>query len=605
MEVEQYCAQFGRDEGFESLSPTALSFMEALALPRIHPQCQDGFSRKEDIPLADHAMPSNYFYEEEMGISGQIVTHFWQIAPALLSMGELWLRLFACVIAPLAGTFLIAKEIEKKSFASSENLDERRNERRQLIVMAFGLTSSTVLFTDSLYCHAFGRKPGGILLCALTFLSIKRCRSFNIYKKPIIPFLALIWSLTLYLLAMSNGDNSSNDFGIDISTIEEGLYFSPNNAFMSRVAELWPENTRSYTYEHADLSPFPTGDTLTGFPFLLNKVPNQVYHRRWVQSEVDEEAVAIDIAFPPDGVHRADKTVYLILHGLSGGSHQGFVRELVVRRTSEGNTCIVMIARGMMDTPVFGWNIFHGARVTDADASAKAIRKALQPNQMLAGVGFSMGGIIISNYVARSGTNCALDVAVSISGGLDLRENLYFSRSKRIWQTMPAQTLIEDFIKKKFDSRMRQRLTKDQHLSLMRATSVTEVDVHGIVTYNGFNDLIHYYSEMSAMGDTNLFQAPHVHTTAANDSDVGRIANVSIPLCVLHALDDPIITWRTMGHAPEKLVRTGSGNIMMILTASGGHVGWPFGLNPRPNGWKFMNNVASGFVNSVEAARSE
>ena len=59
-----------------------------------------------------------------------------------------------------------------------------------------------------------------------------------------------------------------------------------------------------------------------------------------------------------------------------------------------------------------------------------------------------------------------------------------------------------------------------------------------------------------------------------------------------------------MGHDPTRLVNTGSGHIMMVLTSSGGHVGWPLGNNPRQNGWKFMNDAASTFVNSVDKAKN-
>ena len=50
-----------------------------------------------------------------------------------------------------------------------------------------------------------------------------------------------------------------------------------------------------------------------------------------------------------------------------------------------------------------------------------------------------MGAIVISNYVARSGKHCQIDAAIAISGGLDMRENLRFKRSIRLWQPMLAQ----------------------------------------------------------------------------------------------------------------------------------------------------------------------
>merc|ERR1719223_240089 len=112
-----------------------------------------------------------------------------------------------------------------------------------------------------------------------------------------------------------------------------------------------------------------------------------------------------------------------------------------------------------MDTPVRGWNVFHGARTSDLDSSSQAIQKALVPNQMLAGVGYSMGGIILSNYVARSGINCHLDSAIAISGGLDMRENLSNMRSIRLWQPIMVQGLRDDFIVKKLDLKYRQKLT--------------------------------------------------------------------------------------------------------------------------------------------------
>ena len=94
--------------------------------------------------------------------------------------------------------------------------------------------------------------------------------------------------------------------------------------------------------------------------------------------------------------------------------------------------------------------------------------------------------------------------------------------------------LREDFIVSKFDGRFRQRLDPSEHLSLMRASSISEIDFYGIVAYNGFDDLIDYYTEMSAMGDTGRFQHSNGRIVGEN-TDVGRIQNITVPLCVVHA----------------------------------------------------------------------
>jgi predicted alpha/beta-fold hydrolase len=90
----------------------------------------------------------------------------------------------------------------------------------------------------------------------------------------------------------------------------------------------------------------------------------------------------------------------------------------------------------------------------------------------------------------------------------------------------------------------------------------------------------------------------------------GRIANVSIPLCVLHALDDPLITWKTVAanqglRHPRNLVKVGSGNLMLLLTKAGGHVGWPTGINPAIDKWKWMSEAVKSFGSAFTKAKNE
>lgn len=105
------------------------------------------------------------------------------------------------------------------------------------------------------------------------------------------------------------------------------------------------------------------------------------------------------------------------------------------------------------------------------------------------------------------------------------------------------------------------------------------LDIEAIVTYNSFDSLVHYYSEMSAMGDRDpefdLFGTAEDSSASLGkkSSSWGRVANVSIPFAVLQALDDPLIGWRTVGtNDPQSLADSGSGNVMLVLTKAGGHV---------------------------------
>ena len=165
--------------------------------------------------------------------------------------------------------------------------------------------------------------------------------------------------------------------------------------------------------------------------------------------------------------------------------------------------------------------------------------------------------------------------------------------------------------------------------------------MEAIVTYNSFDSLYHYYSEMSAMGDREpefqLFgpSAGSAASPSGGNDEWGRIGNVSVPFAVLQALDDPLVGWRTVGtNDPQGLADSGSGNVMLLLTKAGGHVvsffetvvtillhftfsdmtllivlhqkkGWPLGKNPAKHSWKWMNNAARDFVVAVDIARGE
>lgn len=84
-----------------------------------------------------------------------------------------------------------------------------------------------------------------------------------------------------------------------------------------------------------------------------------------------------------------------------------------------------------------------------------------------------MGAIVLNNYVASYGADCALDGAIGISGGLDMRFQEHFHRAQRLWQPMLAETLRTQFLMGKWGQRVQARISKDDMTSMLRATHVT------------------------------------------------------------------------------------------------------------------------------------
>ena len=83
---------------------------------------------------------------------------------------------------------------------------------------------------------------------------------------------------------------------------------------------------------------------------------------------------------------------------------------------------------------------------------------------------------------------------------------------------------------------------------------------------------------------------------------------MSIPLLVVHALDDPLVTWRTVaanqGIRHPAILTQHVENLFLLLTKRGGHVGWPTGLLPFVDKWKWMSDVSYGFVEAVQKAKA-
>lgn len=194
----------------------------------------------------------------------------------------------------------------------------------------------------------------------------------------------------------------------------------------------------------------------------------------------------------------------------------------------------------------------------------------------------------------------------------------------------------------------------------------------------GFDSLDDLYGQMSALGDIPMYEnnenrPPPYHqcnnenisfaeTMADNDditsvgldggneneyhdtnqplnrnpSHMAKIQSISIPHCVVHALDDPIVSWEgtarndgwmhpsnlVLNHNADEFTANplgtttsatttstmtsksiiGSSYLMILLTKTGGHVGWPIGgFSFWKYKWKWMSDAIISFAHAIEA----
>ena len=481
--VDSFCAieRQRATADYSAYSENTRSFLSQLDLPSIHPLCDSNASApwfRDDVPPMGPAVVDYYNLHDRSTL--EVLRTLWRmIMPPFLSFLALWLLLFAAFVVPL-GCLLLLKFDQQllHSRVSTEQLCQPTKQRTTIdtswpiclsAICFMTVASSFAIMEDTLYVHDFGPQYGAFLFTLSSILSLHICNfhRLKLARRSIL----MVGLLAVFVSVWDRRRQTSHSM---TATFEEGLYYSARNPLVNHIASLWNPATRTYSPSNGATRWMTTGDVRTGLPFFLNK---NDYNPEWVRvwlnttTSVDQEVLALDIAFPKTG-HDFSKPMYMIFHGLNGGSKEGYGKDLTMRRNQEGSTVVVMVARGMMDTPIRSWNFFHGARLSDANDAALAIRKALGQNQILVGVGYSMGAIVLNNYVATYGSSCALDAAFSISGALDCRYELNDTRSKRLWQPLLADSMKTLFLFGKHGKKVRERLTNAEMVQLMRATSV-------------------------------------------------------------------------------------------------------------------------------------
>jgi len=103
-----------------------------------------------------------------------------------------------------------------------------------------------------------------------------------------------------------------------------------------------------------------------------------------------------------DGLASEDtKPMLLALHGLTGGSHELYLRAVVAPLVGKYDwAACVMNARGCAKSKITTHQLFNARVTVDVRETVEFLRKTF-PNRPLYGVGFSLGANIFANVCPR------------------------------------------------------------------------------------------------------------------------------------------------------------------------------------------------------------
>jgi predicted alpha/beta-fold hydrolase len=121
-----------------------------------------------------------------------------------------------------------------------------------------------------------------------------------------------------------------------------------------------------------------------------------------------------------DSISSTDTQPMLIaLHGLTGGSHEVYLRETLAPLTASGWAACVVNGRGCALSQITTPQLFNSRATWDVRQTILTLRE-LFPNRPFYAIGFSLGANILTNYVGEQGSSCDLRAAVSCSNPWNL-----------------------------------------------------------------------------------------------------------------------------------------------------------------------------------------
>jgi uncharacterized protein len=110
----------------------------------------------------------------------------------------------------------------------------------------------------------------------------------------------------------------------------------------------------------------------------------------------------------------------VILHGLSGGSHEIYLRHAIAPLVESGDWEICVVnSRGCAQSKITTGMLYNARATWDVRQVVKWMRKTF-PNRPLFGLGFSLGANMLTNYCGEEGEDCLLRGAVVCSNPFNL-----------------------------------------------------------------------------------------------------------------------------------------------------------------------------------------
>ena len=267
---------------------------------------------------------------------------------------------------------------------------------------------------------------------------------------------------------------------------------------------------------------------------------------------------------PDDPLLRSDdhKPMLVCLHGLTGGSHESYIRTIIHDLIADdGFEACVLNSRGCCQSQITTPQLYNGGWTNDIRYVMDQLFQ-MYPNRTFYMVGFSLGASILSNYIGEQGDRIADRVrcAVVFGNPWDLLGSWEALTSTTIGNHIYSPLLTKNLVKLTnthvavLGKRADWKNVYDQYINAV--STVKEFDDVFTGPMFGYKDATEYYNDASSWK---------------------RLSGVRIPLIGVNSLDDPIVGFKKLHEEKFK----SNPYTLLVETNIGGHIAWFKDLSGR------------------------
>ncbi|XP_020279159.1 abhydrolase domain-containing protein 2 [Pseudomyrmex gracilis] len=371
------------------------------------------------------------------------------------------------------------------------------------------------------------------------------------------------------------------------SAPQKPLLICQDQAFLSTVLKIAPVIAEPYK---------PT--RLWGFSGHVQTIVHSVIGRvrcPWPIGErvyirlADETTLTYDLYQPLTNGHEDDITI-AICPGIGNSSESVYIRTFVHFVQCHGYRCAVLNHVGALSSvKITAPRIFSYGHTDDYSTMLQNLVEK-HPNTKIVCIGYSLGGNLVTKYLAERGSNKMPNIigGISICQGYNAIEGtkilLDWQNFRRFYLYVMTESMKNLILKHKnmlLSEEMKQRWNLNER-DIISAATLPELD-------EAYTRKVHNFRSVQEM---------YTWSSCAFYLD-----NLTTPMVFINALDDPIVPEVLLN--PIKEHAASHPNTLYIELAHGGHLGFYEGglLYPNPITW--LDKTLVSLVGSLALAHAD